>query len=247
MEQLYKNYTQEDHEVWKILYDRQVLNLQGKACKEYLDCVKAIKTSLDDRGVPDFRNVDQTLLDGTGWSIEVVKGLIPVEEFFPLLANRRFCSSTWIRSRAQLDYLEEPDMFHDTFGHLPLLLDKTYAAFVQRFGALGAQHVDNESVITALQRLYWFTIEFGLMKGVDKPLIYGAGILSSFGESNHIYEGGIEVLPFDLNQVIRNHFINSEIQMRYYLIDSFDQLYHSLDEMEELIEKGLDIAPQIVR
>lgn len=246
MRQEHEKYTSEDHEVWQILYDRQVKNLQDKAAPQYLACVEKIKPELDRNQVPDFHEVDRKLA-ATGWKIEVVKGLIPVEDFFPLLSEGRFCSSTWLRSKEQLDYLEEPDMFHDTFGHLPLLMDPVYAAFVKRFGALGAKHVDNLRVVTALQRLYWFTIEFGLMAGSDRPLIYGAGVLSSFGESNHIFEAEIEVLPYDIEKVIHNHFINSEIQMRYYLIDDFQQLFDSLDTMERLIEEGLDVEANIVR
>jgi phenylalanine-4-hydroxylase len=246
MRQEHEKYTDEDHEVWQILYDRQVKNLQDKAAPEYLKCVQNIRPKLSRDGVPDFANVDQKLAQ-TGWQIEVVKGLIPVEDFFPLLAEGRFCSSTWLRSKSQLDYLEEPDMFHDTFGHLPLLLDPVYAAFVKRFGALGAAHSHDGRVVTALQRLYWFTIEFGLMKGKDRPLIYGAGVLSSFGESNHIFESDIEVIPYDVEKVINNHFINSEIQMRYYEIESFKQLFDSLDTVEDLIANGLNIEENIVR
>jgi len=236
----------EDHEVWGILYDRQVVNLADKACGEYLDCVERIKPGICEKGVPDFREVDEILLRTSGWSIEVVKGLIPVDEFFPLLQNKRFCSSTWLRSRAQLDYLEEPDMFHDTFGHLPLLMDETYAAFIQHFGALASKFCKDPQALTAFQRLYWFTIEFGLMKGKDKPLIYGAGILSSFGESNHIYEDAIEVLDYDVERIIHNPFVNSEIQMRYYQIENFGQLFDSLAVLEDLITSGLDLDAQIV-
>lgn len=246
MKQEHEKYSAEDHEVWQILYDRQAQNLQDKATPEYLRCVQDIRPTLSRYGVPDFADVDQKLAQ-TGWQIEVVKGLIPVEDFFSLLAEGRFCSSTWLRSKAQLDYLNEPDMFHDTFGHLPLLLDPVYASFVKRFGALGAAHSNDGRVVTALQRLYWFTIEFGLMKGKDRPLIYGAGVLSSFGETNHIFESEIEVIPYDVEKVIHNDFINSEIQMRYYEIESFDQLFASLDSVEELIEAGLNIEENIVR
>ena len=246
MRQEHEKYTAEDHEVWQILYDRQVENLQDKAAPQYLECVETIRPELGRDAVPDFRDVDEKLAQ-TGWKMEVVKGLIPVEDFFPLLAEGRFCSSTWLRSKSQLDYLEEPDMFHDTFGHLPLLLDPVYAAFVKRFGKLGQTHITNAKAITALQRLYWFTIEFGLMVGEKRPLIYGAGALSSFGESKHIYEADIEVIPYDVEKVINNHFINNEIQMRYYEIESFDQLFDSLATVETLIAHGLDIEENIVR
>ncbi|MFK7756833.1 MAG: phenylalanine-4-hydroxylase [Flavobacteriales bacterium] len=252
MTQDYNKYTAEDHAIWGILFDRQLLNLEGKACSEYLDCIEELFPHMNNSEVADFRKVEEALAK-TGWTIEVVEGLIPVEDFFQLLAQKRFCSSTWLRTRTQLDYLEEPDMFHDTFGHIPLLMNETYAAFMKKFGELGVKHLNDDRALTALQRLYWFTIEFGLMKGAahaksGKPQIYGAGVLSSFGEVNHIYEDHkVEVLPYDISAIAHNHFVNSEIQMRYYLIDSFEQLFHSLDEFDVLLEQGLDIEPQIVR
>jgi phenylalanine-4-hydroxylase len=247
MRQYYDRYTTEDHEIWNILFTRQVENLQDKACHSYLECVNDLHPELESEKVADFTALNAKLKLKTGWQIEVVKGLIPVEDFFQLLSTKRFCSSTWLRSRSQLDYLEEPDMFHDTFGHVPLLIDQTYSAFMHKFGMLGARHIHDERALTALQRLYWFSIEFGLMKGAKHPLIYGAGILSSFGESNHAVADGHECLNYDLVKVINNPFITTEIQTRYYLIESFQELYNSLDQLEELIAKGLDIIPAIVR
>jgi len=247
MRQEYDRYTPEDHGTWNILYDRQLEHLEGKAYSRYMQCVEELKPDLQNEEVADFRKVEPRLQGATGWSIEVVKGLIPVEDFFTLLAEQRFCSSTWLRKRSQLDYLEEPDMFHDTFGHLPLLLDETYASFMRDFGRLGARFVHDPSAMTALQRLYWFTIEFGLIQGPNLPEMYGAGVLSSFGEVDHVYSSEVEILDFDLDLVIRNHFVNSEIQMRYYMIDSLEQLYDSLGELEEQLQAGLDIEEDIVR
>lgn len=247
MKQHYDQYTLEDHTIWNILFDRQIQNLQGKSCQAYLDCVDRLSPEMAPSQVPDFGPLERRLQAETGWRIEVVKGLIPVEDFFQLLAEKRFCSSTWLRSREQLDYLEEPDMFHDTFGHIPLLIDPTYAAFMERFGQIGVNHLNDPAMLTALQRLYWFTVEFGLMKGEAHTEIYGAGILSSFGESNHIYNDPIEVLPYDIEAVIHNHFVNSEIQMRYYEISTFEDLYHSLDRLEAIAKEGLDLEARIVR
>ncbi len=247
MKQNYEKYTAEDHEIWGILYDRQVANLKGKSCDEYLACLEELQPNMSNQEVADFRKVERSL-EKTGWSIEVVKGLIPVEDFFQLLTQKRFCSSTWLRSRAQLDYLEEPDMFHDTFGHIPLLMNETYAAFMHKFGEIGVGYLGDDKALTALQRLYWFTIEFGVMKGVDKTRIYGAGVLSSYGEVNHIYEHPeVEILPYDVKAIASNPFVNSEIQMRYYEIEGFQQLFDSLDEVQELLDSGLDIAAEIVR
>lgn len=247
MKQEYEKYTSEDHAIWGILFNRQLENLKGKACSEYLRSLDELSMNMNNSEVANFNKLESSLKK-TGWTIEVVEGLIPVEDFFQLLAKKRFCSSTWLRNRAQLDYLEEPDMFHDTFGHIPLLMNTTYASFMQKFGELGVAHINDDSALTALQRLYWFTIEFGLMKSKEKPLIYGAGVLSSYGEVNHIYENTkVEILEYDVEAIAHNSFVNSEIQMRYYLIDSFEQLFNSLEVMGELLAKGIKIEPMIVR
>jgi len=247
MNQEYSKYSKEDHAIWNILFDRQLKNLEGKACIEFLDSIQELYPNMNNSEVAEFGKVESALKK-TGWKIEVVKGLIPVEEFFPLLARKRFCSSTWLRKREQLDYLEEPDMFHDTFGHIPLLMNPTYAAFMQEFGKLGSKFLNDKSALTALQRLYWFTIEFGLMKREENLKIYGAGILSSYGEVNHIYENpNVEVLEYNVENICHNFFINSEIQMRYYAIKSFDQLFDSLTEMERLFTSGLKVDAKIVR
>jgi phenylalanine-4-hydroxylase len=247
MTQDYAAYTPEDHGTWNILYTRQVAALQGKAYPGFLACLNELKPEMGDEEVADFRKVIPRLTAANQWAIQVVKGLIPVEEFFQLLAERKFSCSTWLRGRAQLDYLEEPDMFHDTFGHLALLLDPTYARFMEDFGKLGIRYTHDPVAMTAMQRLYWFTIEFGLIRGADKSEIYGAGILSSFGETHHIYGPDIEILDFDLEAVINNPFINSEIQMRYYVIRDFEQLYDALSDLEKRLTAGLDIIPAVVR
>ena len=246
MQQNYSKYNKDDQEVWSILFNRQTKNLLDKTPEEYKECRKKLQRDLRPDSIPKFEELSSAL-SVNGWGIHVVPGLIPVEDFFSLLAERKFCSSTWLRSKEQLDYLEEPDMFHDIFGHIPLIMNSVYAAFMEEFGKIGRRNLNNKIVLTALQRLYWFTIEFGLIKGNDKSLIYGAGIISSYGETNHIYEDSIEILPFDIEQVINTPFINSEIQNLYYEIESFEELFRSLDVLNELISKGLDITPAIVR
>jgi phenylalanine-4-hydroxylase len=232
MKQHYDNYTSEDFEVWKILFDRQVENLKTKAHSSYLSSLSELKEVLNADAIPDFNELNRVLMAKTGWSIEVVPGMIPVEAFFDLLADRKFCSSTWLRKKSQLDYLEEPDMFHDIFGHIPLLMSPEYASFVEKFAQLGKKHKGNERMLNALQRLYWYTIEFGLIKKENKAEIYGAGIISSFGESNHIFSDDVEIINFDLDWIVDHDFINSEIQTVYVEIASFDQLYASLKQLE---------------
>lgn len=232
LKQNYDNYSAEDFLVWKTLFERQQKNLQDKAHPEYLKCLDQLKDSLNPNRIPKFEELNEQLSSFNGWTIEVVPGLIPVDQFFQFLSQKKFCSSTWLRKMSQLDYLEEPDMFHDIFGHIPLLANEEYANFVQNFGELRVSYGHNKVVKKQLQRLYWFTIEFGLMKQKDKTGIYGAGIISSSGETNQIFEDAIEVVNYDVEKILNNDFITSEIQTRYYLIDSFEQLYNSVGELD---------------
>ncbi|MBL4652236.1 MAG: phenylalanine 4-monooxygenase [Flavobacteriales bacterium] len=234
MNQNYSSYTAEDHEVWKTLFERQHDNLQDKACKEYLTALDELKLVLNSSNVPNFDALNVVLKRKTGWSIEVVKGLIPPEDFFHLLEQKRFCSSTWLRTMNQLDYLEEPDMFHDIFGHIPLLMNEDYANFMFKFGQLGNRHFNNKSIVKILQRIYWFTIEFGLMKAASGATIYGAGIASSFGESIHALSNTVNVKAFNLEEIIAKPFCTTKIQTTYYAINSFDELYQSVKEFEEI-------------
>lgn len=231
MKQQFENYTKEDFLVWKTLFERQVENLKDKSCTEYLTCLKEFESVLNAESIPKFEELNNVLKQATGWAVEVVPGLIPVDEFFTLLSQQKFCSSTWLRTMKQLDYLEEPDMFHDIFGHIPLFMDKQFADFAKKMGDLGVKHADNEEVLIQLQRIYWFTIEFGLVEQNGLKL-YGAGIMSSFGESNFVYTDEPELLPFNLNEIINTSFCNSEIQTKYFVINSFEQLFESINQYE---------------
>ena len=247
MEQIYSNYTSEDQLVWKTLFDRQVVNLEKKGDPSYLQCLDTLSDYLNATSIPDFKQVNQRLGNLNGWQITVVPGLIPVEDFFSLLAEKKWCSSTWLRPMKQLDYLEEPDMFHDIFGHLPLLADPVFSKFMESFGKLGVRFMDSPSALTCLQRLYWFTVEFGVTGRLDAPLLYGAGIMSSYGESNHIYSDSVTIHPFDLEKVINHSFVNSEIQAEYYHVESYQQLYDAIGELGDLLEQGIEVTPDIIR
>lgn len=235
MKQTYEAYNKEDQDVWNILFERQKENLESKGAKEYLHCLNNFESALNGNAIPRFEQMNEVLQNTNGWKIHVVPGLIPVKDFFSLLAKREFPASTWVRKRHELDYLEEPDMFHDIFGHTPLLLNEKYAEFMQHFGQIGSKYSTDDEKVIKLQRLYWFTIEFGLLGTIDAPLIYGAGILSSFGESNHIFTNELEILPYDLAEIYSTPFINSEIQTKYYLLESLDVLYEQLNLVEELL------------
>lgn len=241
MKQQFENYTKEDFLVWKTLFKRQVDNLQEKSCTEYLACLKKLEPVLNSESIPKFEELNKVLKDATGWTVEVVPGLIPVDEFFVLLSQQKFCSSTWLRKMEQLDYLEEPDMFHDIFGHIPLFMNKQFANFAKKMGDLGVKYANNEEVLIQLQRIYWFTIEFGLVEQNGLKL-YGAGIMSSFGESNFVYTEEPEKVPFNLNEVINTSFCNSEIQTKYFTLSSFNQLFKAMDDFEILLsEKYVDV------
>ena len=235
MRQKYDRYLAKDHATWKTLYDRQVINLANKASWEYLASLSQLQPELIGDEIPRFENLDRRLKAATGWEIEVVPGLIPVGEFFDLMARRRFCSSTWIRKPEQLDYLEEPDMFHDIFGHVPLLMNPVYAEFMQQFGLIGQKFAGNTAAEIQLERLYWFTIEFGLILENGAPRIFGAGILSSYGESKQIFDSNIKILPFNIDAVLAHAFRKEVMQTEYYALESIDQLADSLDRVEGII------------
>lgn len=239
MIQQYDQYSPENHEIWGLLFARQEENLQDKACTEYLECLANLKDAHHAGAIPEFRELSGKLWAATGFTIEVVKGLIPVDEFFELLSRRRFCSSTWIRRRDQLDYLEEPDMFHDIFGHVPLLMNPTYADFMQQFGALGVKFQGSPAAVDMLERLYWFTIEFGLIMEGGRAKIYGAGIASSYGEARQVASGaGITVKPFDIEEIMLKSFRKDVMQTEYYAIESFQQLWESLGKAEQLLSQA---------
>lgn len=229
MKQEFDQYTADDLKVWNKLFTRQLLNLQDKACEEYLLALQQMNAVLNPNELPNFEKINAWFTDQTGWTIACVPGLIPVDEFFILLANKQFPSSTWLRSMDKLDYLEEPDMFHDIFGHVPLLANKEYSDFIEMFGKIGLSMIHNEAKLIELQRLYWFTIEFGLLTENNTHRIYGAGILSSFGESiSSLTRLDVERPSFDLTTVLQTSFCSSEIQSKYFVCSGISALRESI-------------------
>lgn len=178
----------------------------------------------------------------TGWGLEVVAGIIPEKEFFPLLANKKFPATTWLRKKSQLDYLEEPDMFHDVFGHVPLLTDKNFCDFFEEVGKLGVKYIDNVKILAMLGRIYWFTVEFGLIREKGNLKIYGAGILSSHGETKFCLSDVPAHFAFDAKVIMDTPFQNDRIQDKYFVIESFRQLYDSAEVIRKIIEAEIIIA-----
>jgi phenylalanine-4-hydroxylase len=237
MSQDYSAYTAEDFKVWKILFERQMPNLPKAASKAYLEGVELVKFSAD--RIANFEELNEILKATTGWVVQVVPGLIDDDLFFGLLNNRRFPSSTWLRKMEQLDYLEEPDMFHDAFAHMPLLTNQPYVDFLEKLSGIALKHINNPWAIQLLSRIYWFTIEFGLIREDDELRIYGAGILSSAGETKFSLSDEPKHYPYNVRQIMSTEYWKDRFQDKYWVIDSYEQLYQSLPEIEMVLEELL--------
>lgn len=238
-QQIYSNYTQEDFRVWNLLYERQMKHLDGRVSEEFLEALKVVGFNAQE--IPDFEKVNQTLSATTGWSLVTVENLSPAQEFFQHLSNREFTATCWLRSMDELDYLEEPDMFHDVFAHTPLLSNQDYTDFFHRFGQLALKYVEFPEIITKLQRLYWFTIEFGLIRNEAGLKIYGAGIISSKNETLHSLSEQSVKHSYDVAKIFEHDFRIDVVQEEYYVIDSFKQLTDSFAEVEEMIARELEL------
>lgn len=237
LRQEYEAYSEEDFSVWKILFERQMPNLPKAASKAYLEGVAQVKFSADK--IANFEELNQVLVKSTGWEVHVVPGLIDDDLFFGLLNNRRFPSSTWLRTMEQLDYLEEPDMFHDAFAHMPLLTNQPYVDFLENLSGIALKHIDNPWAIQLLSRIYWFTIEFGLIREDGELKIYGAGILSSAGETKFSLSNEPAHLAYDVRKILNQEYWKDRFQDKYFVIESYEQLYESLPEIEEVLEEML--------
>jgi len=222
IEQDWRSYSEAEHDRWDRLFARQIELLPGRACEAFLDALH--KLELSRRGVPDFAELSGRLSSLTGWSIVAVAGLIPDDAFFEHLANRRFPAGAFIRPEAELDYLEEPDVFHDVFGHAPLLADPVYARFLEAYGK-GGQRALRRRQLPNLARLYWYTVEFGLLQTPPGLRIFGAGILSSPAETVFSLEDSSpNRVAFDLERVMRTKYIIDDFQQTYFVIESFERL-----------------------
>lgn len=236
IDQDWSGYTQAEHEVWLTLYRRQIDLLPGRACAPFLRGLEAL--DLHRAGIPDFARINEELQRLTGWSVVAVPGLVPDDVFFDHLANRRFPAGQFIRKPEQLDYLQEPDVFHDVFGHVPMLTDPVFADYMQAYGE-GGRRAQGLGRLTNLARLYWYTVEFGLMETPEGLRIYGAGIVSSHAESLFALDDpSPNRIAFDLERVMRTP----------YRIDDFQQVYFVIPSLEALLAASLqDFAPVYAR
>ena len=218
-------YSREEHETWRLLFHRQEAVLRRRACREFLDGMHDLGVAAD--AIPDFRRLNEVLRRATRWSIVAVPGLVPDAIFFDHLANRRFPSTCFIRRRDQLDYLQEPDVFHDIFGHVPMLMNPVFADYMQAYGqgGLKALHL---GALHHLARLYWYTVEFGLIATAEGLRIYGSGIVSSKGESVYCLEDPRpNRISFDLMRVMRTRYRIDDYQQTYFVIRGFEQLFEA--------------------
>lgn len=230
--QRWADYTAAEHAVWRTLYERQAGLLRGRACDEFVAGMQALPIAAD--RIPDFERLSEVLMRHTGWQIVAVPGLVPDEVFFEHLAHRRFPSGRFIRRADQLDYLEEPDVFHDVFGHAPMLMNPVLADFIQAYGE-GGLRAQRLGTLPMLARVYWYTVEFGLLKQHGGLRIYGSGIASSSAESVFALDDDApHRIGFDLERVMRTR----------YRIDDFQECYFVLDRLDDLLELAhIDFAP----
>ncbi|PCG14905.1 MULTISPECIES: phenylalanine 4-monooxygenase [Sphingomonas] len=215
-------YTPEEHATWDTLFARQLRQLPGRVAPEFLEGLDVLRLSRP--GIPDFAELSDRLMAATGWQVVAVPGLVPDDVFFDHLANRRFVAGNFIRRPDQLDYLQEPDVFHDVFGHVPLLANPVFADYMQAYGR-GGQRAAAMGAIDRLARLYWYTVEFGLIRTDDGLKLYGAGIVSSHAESIFALDDpSPHRLGFDLKRLLRTKYRIDDFQQNYFVIDSFADL-----------------------
>ncbi|HET7086015.1 MAG TPA: phenylalanine 4-monooxygenase [Rhizomicrobium sp.] len=247
--QEWNRYSAQEHAVWDRLFARQSGMLKGRVTRSFLKGLEVLKLSRP--GIPDFAELSERLRRLTGWSVVAVPGLVPDAVFFEHLANRRFVAGRFIRRPDQLDYLQEPDVFHDLFGHVPLLSDPAFADYMQAYGAGGLKAL-RFGALHKLARLYWYTVEFGLIREDGALKLYGAGIVSSFGESVYALDDPApNRVLFNLERVMRTQYRIDDYQQTYFVIDSFEDLRHQTADADftplyRRLEGQADLTPETV-
>ena len=245
IDQDWRSYSREEHDRWDRLFHRSRAILSERACDEFLAAMDALQ--LSEAGIPDMARLSDRLETITGWRVVPVAELVPDDIFFNHLANRRFPAGAFIRPEAQMDYLEEPDIFHDVFGHVPLLANPVFADFMQAYGK-GGQRALDLGCLKNLARLYWYTVEFGLIRSAAGLRIFGAGIMSSMTESVFALDNpSPHRVAFNLERVMRTNYIIDDFQQTYFVIDSFqsllDECYRDFGPIYAWIGAASDIAP----
>jgi phenylalanine-4-hydroxylase len=242
IDQNWERYDSAQHGMWRTLFERQAKILPGRACGEFLDGLSRLK--LVSNHIPNFDQLSDDLVKLTGWRVVAVPSLVPDDIFFDHLANRRFPAGQFIRNPDQIDYIEEPDVFHDVFGHVPMLAHPVFADYMEAYGKGGQRALSEFGALRNLARLYWYTVEFGLIKKPDGLRIYGSGIVSSRAESVYAVESlSPNRIGFDLERVMRTEYRIDDFQESYFVIDSFDDLFAETYKDFAAIYKRLENGP----
>jgi phenylalanine-4-hydroxylase len=225
IDQHWERYGAQEHGIWRTLFEHQAKVLPGRACREFLDGLTKLELAPD--RIPEFERISDSLEKLTGWRVVAVPSLVPDAVFFDHLANRRFPAGQFIRRADQLDYIEEPDVFHDFFGHVPMLAHPVFADYMEAYGKGGQRALNEFGRLKNLARLYWYTVEFGLIESAEGLRIYGSGIVSSRAESIYSVENrSPNRIRFELERVMRTEYRIDDFQESYFVIRSFDDLFH---------------------
>lgn len=233
--QHYEKYTPEQHQIWSELVRRRLPQIQEFACREYLEGYDIIRLRND--RLPNLSEIAARLKPRTGWATTPVSGFLPADAFFEMLEARMFPTTTWLRSRESLAYIPEPDIFHDVFGHVPMHAHPVFADFLQHYGSVCA-HIRDAQALERLGRLFWYTVEFGLIRQDKKIKVYGSGVISSHEECTNVIEGGCEVRDFSLDEVLETPVKVDELQKVLFAIESFDQIYEAMHEAEKQVQES---------
>lgn len=235
IQQDYAAYTQEQHAVWAELIERVYPELERHAAREYLEGFEIIGLQRD--CLPHLSSVSARLGPRTGWNSTPVSGFLPAPAFFEMLAARRFPTTTWLRSRNSLEYTPEPDIFHDVFGHVPMHAHAVFGDFLEHYGRVCAAISDNV-VLEKLGRLFWYTVEFGVIRQHGEIKVYGSGLISSHGECSNIVRGHCTIRDFSLDEVLRTPVKVDELHELLFAVDSFEQIYEAMHEAERRAIRG---------
>ena len=238
MNQEYDKYTENDHKVWSLLYDEQMKQLPNMATRAFMEGIK--KVGFKSHEVPRFTEVNEALKNLTGWTVYVVPGYVDNYPFFSHLGRKEFPVTTWLRDMSKFEYIVEPDMFHDVFGHVPLLSEQFFCDFLEGMSEIGLKYIDNPSALELISRIYWFTVEFGLIKENGNLRIYGAGILSSPGESRFCLSDDAVRFPYVVETILRTPYIKEKFQEKYFVLESYQQLAESIPLIAERIKAYVD-------
>jgi phenylalanine-4-hydroxylase len=235
IEQDYAAYTDEQHAVWAELVARALPELEEHAAREYLEGFEIIGLRKD--RLPKLSAISARLAPRTGWSSTPVSGFLPAPAFFEMLASRNFPTTTWLRSRESLEYTPEPDIFHDVFGHVPMHSHKVFGDFLEHYGRVCAA-ISDAAVLEKLGRLFWYTVEFGVILQRGEIKVYGSGLISSHGECKNVIDGGCAIRPFLLDEVLSTKVKVDELHKLLFAVTSIDQIYEAMHEAERRALSG---------